>query len=213
MRRQPDPVWGAIVGEIIHNLRCALDYMIYQLVILETGAEPTGKRNQFPIFKTESGFESRGVPQMLQGIASNKTIALIKSLQPFATGDDVQSPLWRLQEFSNWDKHRAIGLTCVSAYEIKASGIRGSELLTRLAVAQPGPFEDYARLFGRMIPPGPEPVLERAANVQVDGEALIHITFKKPAVDFDLSAPEILARIGRGVSIAVKQIEAEIFNA
>src|SRR5690349_10931904 len=60
-----DPLWSAITGEIIHNLRCALDYIVYQLVILNTGATPITSKNQFPIFKTEPGFNSRGVPTML----------------------------------------------------------------------------------------------------------------------------------------------------
>ena len=49
MHRTPDPMWSAMTEEIIHNLRCALDYLVFQLVILKTGAEPTTNKTQFPI--------------------------------------------------------------------------------------------------------------------------------------------------------------------
>ena len=95
VHRAPDPMWSAMTGEIIHNLR------------------------------TESGFNHRGVPKMLQGVRP-ATVALIKSLQPFATQEGVQSPLWHLQEFSNRDKHRSIYLTGASMPKVNASFVVGT---------------------------------------------------------------------------------------
>src|SRR5690242_15811946 len=50
--REPcPPIWSVLVGECLHNLRSALDYMIWDLVILETGAPPVVTKSQFPIFR------------------------------------------------------------------------------------------------------------------------------------------------------------------
>jgi hypothetical protein len=74
------PVWSSIIGEIAHNLRCALDYFVFQLVVLETGTTPPeSAKIQFPIFLTEPGFNNRGVPTMLKGVGVDAR-ALIKAL-------------------------------------------------------------------------------------------------------------------------------------
>lgn len=43
--------WGMIVGEIIYNLRCALDHIAYELVAIDTGSY--FPRSQFPILLDE----------------------------------------------------------------------------------------------------------------------------------------------------------------
>src|ERR1051325_6580519 len=60
IRKSVPPMWSAIVGEVIHDFRSALDYLVWQLVIHETGAPPTSNKTQYPIFETEAGFNSRG---------------------------------------------------------------------------------------------------------------------------------------------------------
>jgi hypothetical protein len=43
--------WSVIIGEIVHNLRSALDHSIYELTCIENG-NPLGK-TEFPIFENE----------------------------------------------------------------------------------------------------------------------------------------------------------------
>src|SRR5262249_8364684 len=101
------PMWSVIIGEIIHDLRSALDHSVYVLVIKATSASPPdGSRTQFPIFLLASKFDLHSL-SMLKGV-SNKSAALIKSLQPFSTGEGGGSPLWHLNQLSNFDKHRTI---------------------------------------------------------------------------------------------------------
>src|SRR5689334_16234875 len=38
---------GIVVGDALHNLRSALDHLVWQLAVIGTGP---GERNQFPIF-------------------------------------------------------------------------------------------------------------------------------------------------------------------
>ncbi|MEJ7657391.1 MAG: hypothetical protein WKF33_10225 [Thermoleophilaceae bacterium] len=48
IREHPDPSWALLVSEVVHHLRAALDYLVWQLVLLN-GAEPY-HRYQFPIY-------------------------------------------------------------------------------------------------------------------------------------------------------------------
>lgn len=111
VRRPCPPDWGVIIGEIVHDVRSALDHTIYQLVIHATGDPPADDtRTQFPIFIKPTGFDScRGT--MLRGVGQRQATTLIKDLQPFSTGEDSLSPLWHLNKLSNIDKHRTLHLT------------------------------------------------------------------------------------------------------
>src|SRR5713226_8131497 len=47
----------AAAGDIVHNLRSALDHLAYQLVIVGSGKEPT-RRLEFPIAKDLATYEA-----------------------------------------------------------------------------------------------------------------------------------------------------------
>jgi hypothetical protein len=67
--RKPCPgTWSIIIGEMVHNLRSALDHLVWQLVILETSEQPVGDRTQFPIFESEEKVDHHA-PVMLKGLA------------------------------------------------------------------------------------------------------------------------------------------------
>jgi hypothetical protein len=108
----PDPMWGVLVGEIVHNFRSALDHVVWELA----GRPPARtSKTQFPIFDTPAGFSARGLEQFLAGV-EDKAITLIKAEQPFFVRPDgtcegtTDSPLWHLKELSDIDKHRTLHL-------------------------------------------------------------------------------------------------------
>ncbi len=90
--------WSVLIGEIIYNLRSALDYLIFEMALLDSGAEQKG--TQFPIEHTPAGFDSRR-NSFLKGL-SVKHIAGIEVLQPY------KGTTWTrlLASLSNPDKHR-----------------------------------------------------------------------------------------------------------
>lgn len=205
------PMWSAMIGEILHNLRCALDYLVFQLIILETGAKPPKEAKiQFPIFIKEPGFDSRGVPTMLKGVGIS-AIAVIKSLQPFATKEGEKSPLWLLSQLSNWDKHRSISLAGASTHRIFAHQ-QISEGENLLFIFPAGVFKDNTPLFGRHVPPGPEPFLERARKVEVEGEVTFYVVFKEPVTAYGLSVMITLHVLGKRVFTIYERINKEIFE-
>jgi hypothetical protein len=119
IERQPPPELSPIIGDIIHNARSSLDHLVW-LLIKRVGNKPELGRPQFPIF-TVDPFDprahrtkkdqkdalrtwkrhTRGLDTVDEGI--------IKRLQPYKSPyDPILHPLARLNELSNWDKHREL---------------------------------------------------------------------------------------------------------
>jgi hypothetical protein len=90
-----------IAGDVLHNLRSALDHLAWQLV-QAAGGTPT-KDTSFPIFDSSSKYTS-GAAQKLKGM-SKAAITAIDALKPYRGGDDL---LWQLHRLENVDKHRVL---------------------------------------------------------------------------------------------------------
>jgi hypothetical protein len=106
--------WGAIIGEIVHDLRSALDQLVWQLVLLNGGTPDI--THSFPIHRGEpkGGFAkatrqqwtTKGGRQRhgpLSGI-SNNALTIIEECQPYKRSDAVL--LSKLHQLWNTDKHR-----------------------------------------------------------------------------------------------------------
>src|ERR1700680_4335876 len=78
--RRPQPLISILIGEICYNLRSALDYLVYELAILDSGTIQDG--TQFPIDNTPQKFSGHK-RSMLKGL-SLKHIAAIEGLQPYS---------------------------------------------------------------------------------------------------------------------------------
>jgi len=110
---QPVPLeLTLIAGEVVHQLRSALDHLVFDLVIENTGAEPPGIKSGFPIFKAVEGYNDRA-PAMIRGVA-DAAVTRIRGAQPFHLGDRAEEALtWAVQQLNNTDKHRTIPMTFV----------------------------------------------------------------------------------------------------
>lgn len=103
----PDSL-SLIAGDAIHNLRSALDHLIWQLVIAN-GKKPDDMRTEFPVWSKKAGFE-KGRPGRAKGI-SKEALDLLYGLKPYKGGNDT---LWLLHRLDIVDKHRLM-LAVVSA--------------------------------------------------------------------------------------------------
>lgn len=101
------PMWSVQVAEIAYHTRSALDHLVWQLAIQKTGVLPAD-RIEFPIVETQRGFERRA-GKYLAGVGV-KERAIIKSVQPFASGGAARNPLWQLRQLSVWTKHSDVVL-------------------------------------------------------------------------------------------------------
>jgi hypothetical protein len=104
--RQPPLKLGVIVGDYVHNLRSALDQLVWQLVLL-AGAEPA-RRNQMPIEDTPDKF-ARNAKRMLNGVSAGHR-ATLERAQPYHAAAELltEHPLRVLRELSNVDKHQVV---------------------------------------------------------------------------------------------------------
>ena len=109
----PKYAFGTIVGDLIHNLRSALDYIVTALVDASPPATLT-TQHQFPIFETEVGYKARvGTKHsaLPNGRLGNVRFGLeeIWELQPFhRKPSPIHDPLWAIAKLSNADKHRTL---------------------------------------------------------------------------------------------------------
>jgi len=118
----PSLDWGVYIGEITHNLRSALNHLVYQLALLNSANKPEtvarDKRLQFPIFLKSRDFKAQG--NMIKLLRPEHK-AFIERLQPYKRSGGMllkstdltewrgrNSPLFWLEEINNADKHRII---------------------------------------------------------------------------------------------------------
>lgn len=92
--------FSVLIGETIYNLRAPLDYLVFELAILDSGAPQKG--TQFPIDNTEEDFAGHR-HRFLKGL-SVEHIARIEALQPYK-GNYYTA---MIRDISNPDKHRKL---------------------------------------------------------------------------------------------------------
>lgn len=93
------PIFGVIAGEAAYNLRAAMDYLIYELAILDTGNAKN--RTQFPIESTPGRFQKRVNDGWLNGL-NVAHVAAVEKLQPYNGANWTAA----LRDINNPDKHR-----------------------------------------------------------------------------------------------------------
>jgi hypothetical protein len=93
---------GAIVGDIVHNLRSALDVAAWQLAIANDEAAARNGRNQasFPLTRCAEEFKK---PHRALKFFSEPARAVIERLKPYQPSMEA---LGWLRDLSNADKHR-----------------------------------------------------------------------------------------------------------
>lgn len=101
IRAEPPKQWGVILGDVLHNLRSALDLLAWQL-ILANGGTPD-KRTAFPVSDTAEAFRSGGLGK-IEGI-SPRSRELLKAVKPYKGGCE---PLWWLHQLNIEDKHHLL---------------------------------------------------------------------------------------------------------
>lgn len=103
---RPDipPNVAILTGEVVYNLRAALDYAVGQTSALQTPEwkRRRPRRNQFPIETTPEGFRSRR-DTFLAGVHDG-VVHYIEGKQPYFNCDWTR----RLAEISNLDKHNEL---------------------------------------------------------------------------------------------------------
>jgi hypothetical protein len=167
--------WGLLVGDAVHNMRCALDHLWWQLAIEHLGREPTkqeAKDIQFPII---SDPRFRNDPTLWERHRFMRHVdpaqaARFHPVQPYnRRQDDELHPLEALADLSNTDKHRFLHPTvCVftrAAFQAPGPGDyrdcepAGEQLQVEHRVSQ-HPKLGNPVLTAHVTPTGPDPDVE-----------------------------------------------------
>jgi len=173
LREPPVEGWGAIIGDVVHNLRSALDHLVWALTLVNGHTPPAvippkpqpgseWKDIRFPIYAFD--FRKRypsgrripwrfKPPNSLWGVRPALR-ADLQRLQPFNHGKRApKMPLAVLDELWNIDKHRHLHLVYyfVDLQNVFFADRPGINFVT-LKTEAPRPFKDRAQL-GRVDDP------------------------------------------------------------
>ena len=111
------PAISPIVGDILQNLRSALDHMAFQLFKIGPGGRSgeDGRHIYFPIFDDAAMYKS-GVIRKVKGMRQD-AIDAIHAVKPYKGGNEI---LWRLHALNNLAKHRLLitAISSLSAHSI-----------------------------------------------------------------------------------------------
>lgn len=150
----PDPMLGVWAGELVHDVRSALDHLVYRL-IRENNGDP-GKHSQFPIYSSEKEWirdiEERDPslkPSPIDGVTDDE-FAFIKESQPYHLSHKkrARDPLMQLLHMSNVDKHQTLHVAALRAHTP-----------TRVLYQPPGYIKIVRKRFvqlGTLVEPGTE---------------------------------------------------------
>ncbi len=116
----PDDV-PLIIGDVLHNLRCALDYMACGLV----GTGCVSSKTKFPIRRDPKDWEVSGLA-MVDG-ASQEAIEALRRIRPYEGGNAL---LYILHTLNNIDKHRL--LLTVTLKNTGRTGTKGEQVVGNL---------------------------------------------------------------------------------
>ena len=101
--------WSLVIGEVVYNLRCALDHLWWALAVDFLGREPTdaeAREIQFPILDRLDPAKWEG--HRFLSHVSKEAAEKAKPLQCYEK-DEGEEPLLRiLADLSNTDKHREV---------------------------------------------------------------------------------------------------------
>jgi hypothetical protein len=157
--KQPPPKLGVIAGDLAHNLRSALDHLIYQLALLDSGGRPEG--TFFPIARSNveyrvprSGEVASLRDRALAGVGEDHR-TLVDAEQPFVgrTRHEADGTmLAMLNAFSNTDKHRVIQPTALRPFRVEAFPVTGVfDIQVRLPKKMPQVIADGAHIYSLFI--------------------------------------------------------------
>ncbi len=182
--REPPETLGLIVGDVLTNLRAALDHIAWQLAILNLGREPTSEEAldiHFPIAMSYRKFKTARIVR--KGYLTHAQQLVIRRHQPYRLKRYTPhlQALAVLNQLVNADKHRITHGVVVTAHE---SGVRfeaeHGEIMGEKTVIS-GPL-DAGKPLGSVVlnPTGPNPsvhIAEMPIDVNYgDGDIYVRVS-------------------------------------
>ncbi len=182
--QEPPLILGAIAGDVVHNLRAALDIAVYQL----TPHQSRGRGTAFPFRDDPDGLIAALKSRENEGLPSS-VVAYIRRLKPVDPQHGGDPLLWSINEIDISDKHKVIvpGRVVIKGGRYSATKvIDGVHTLLDYRVISPG---ESPELQAEVISRDPWPEME------VDIELTSDVAFVEPKiVRGDLMIPALIRR-------------------
>jgi hypothetical protein len=210
VRDDPPIQWSVLIGEVVHNLRSALDHLAWQLV--KANGDTPNRDTGFPIFTQDpfaDGTDERTLrrwERMTKGMHADD-IAGIKGFQPYKRGNKVNS-LFILNSLSNWDKHREMHFAqnILRYSKIDFENVRDCELRPA-GKPHHGTFVDSTIVqHYRVIRTGEDP------HVEMQTECAFDVAFAEPGPVAGFSVEETLIGLSNVVHDVVHGFAQQRFN-
>ena len=139
-----------IIGDVLHNLRSALDHIAYALP-LETPLAPSQERpwTQFPIVESAAKYMSAGFHGKVQ-LFRKDVVEALDAVKPYKGGNDA---LWRLHELNKLDKHRMLLTACITNTHRSMTPTERTQIIAGFIGSHPGsPVPDLSQHLLTIIP-------------------------------------------------------------
>jgi hypothetical protein len=109
-KQNSDLAWSVVVGDIVHNLRSALEHLAGAL--LEGNHKAPTDDTTFPVMERRLTTKRAGVkalPNIKPGGIQDPARVILDGVQPYTYGDDFAlHELWLLHKMWNYDKHKLV---------------------------------------------------------------------------------------------------------
>lgn len=102
----PPPEISVLAGEILHNLRGPLDYLVSGFAVDAHGSQCNLRNFAFPIVEKRRNLDYE-LARKLRGLPEH-VIRAIRNVQPCNDEFPTKNPLYLLAEFNNTDKHQML---------------------------------------------------------------------------------------------------------
>jgi hypothetical protein len=164
------PRLSVLLGDVIHNLRSALDYLIPPLV--EASEAKLSTKHGFPIYLDRGDYEAQVGTKTKANVKGplrhvKHGLAVIADWQPYNTkGNPETNPLWGIHRFSNADKHRQLtAFGFVPSGELTFQSSTGARIVERDLVGEITDWQPDSKLpIGRVRYSPPDPGEIRAVG-------------------------------------------------
>lgn len=135
LREVPDRI-AILAGDVLKDLRSALDYVAWQLALAQSDTPP--RTTQFPIFGDGTRYRTDHL-RFIRGI-DVATHPLFDSVQPYHAGDQAAlQPLWVLHRMASDDKHKMPHVVGSVPVQVDCDRPPETDLFIGTTI---GPFED-----------------------------------------------------------------------
>ncbi len=187
-----------MIGDVVHNLRSALDLMMYEMVAL-TGTPPSDNL-YFPFRSTAKRLEEAVRDPEVQRLGPSVINLIVNEIKPYPESAGGNGRLYALHQLDIMDKHKLLipAITMVWAKGLDAEADNGSRLTNLRLTAWQG-----ARLSAITVP--------GRVRITNPGQASGAIAFREPKFFTGDSVVPTLHILSRLVESVVTAIEGPYF--